>query len=193
LEDFIGRTMMRYLCAILCFAVSVCFGVSDALPDVVFRDLADVPHHPLEPGEKVASVLVFFWQDCPVSNGYVPELNRIAAGRTNCAFYIVQVDPELTPAAAREHAAQYHLSIPVLLDPKHQLVKVAHATTTPEAVVFGKKGDVLYRGRIDDNYAAFGKKRASVRQHDLIDALDAITAGQPVKPRETKAIGCLIQ
>jgi hypothetical protein len=185
--------MMRYLCAILCFAASVCLAAPDRLPDVVFRDLADVPRRPLEPAEKDASVLVFFWQDCPVSNGYAPELNRIAASHTNCAFYIVQVDPELTPAAAREHATQYHLSMAVLLDPKHQLVKLARATVTPEAVVFGKNGDVLYRGRIDDNYAAFGKKRASARQHDLIDALDAIATGQPVKLKETKAIGCLIQ
>src|SRR5579862_7576320 len=186
--------MMRYLCAILCcFAASVCLAGPDRLTDVVFHDLADVPRHPLEPGQKDASVLVFFWQDCPVSNGYAPELNRIAASHTNCAFYIVQVDPELTPAIAREHAALYHLSMPILLDSKHQLVKLAHATVTPEAVVLGKKGDVLYRGRIDDNYAAFGKKRASARQHDLIDALDAIAKGQPVKPKETKAIGCLIQ
>jgi hypothetical protein len=181
--------MIRFLCAILCFAATVCL----AAPDVVSRDLSGVPHHPLNPEQKNASVLVFFWQDCPVSNGYVLELNRIAANHTNCAFYIVQVDPALTPAAAREHAKQYHLSIPVLLDPQHQLVKLAHATVTPEAIVFGKSGDVLYRGRIDDNYATFGKKRASVRQHDLIDALDAIAAGQPVKSKETKAIGCLIQ
>jgi hypothetical protein len=185
--------MMRHLCAILCFAASVCLAAPDRSPDVVFRDLADVPRHPLELAEKDASVLVFFWQDCPVSNGYAPELNRIAASHTNCAFYIVQVDPELTPAAAREHATQYHLCMPVLLDPKHQLVKLARATVTPEAVVFGKHGDVLYRGRIDDNYAAFGKKRASVQQHDLVDALDAIAMGQPVKLKETKAIGCLIQ
>ena len=90
---------MRYLRAILCFAAIVCLAGPDRLPDVVFRDLADVPRHPLGPAEKDASVLVFFWQDCPVSNGYAPELNRIAASHTNCAFYIVQVDPKLTPAA----------------------------------------------------------------------------------------------
>jgi hypothetical protein len=182
---------MRYFCAILLFAVSICH--ADPLPDVVVRDLAGVPHHPVKPTDKVASVLVFFWQDCPVSNGYAPELNRIAASHTNSAFYIVQVDPELTPAAAREHARQYHLSMPVLLDPKHQLVKLAGATVTPEAVVFGNNGEVLYRGRIDDNYAAFGKKRATVREHDLINALDAIAAHQRVKVKETKTIGCLIQ
>jgi hypothetical protein len=184
---------MRYLCAIFCFAASVCLAAPDQYSEVVFRDLDDVPCHPLEPEGKDASVLVFFCQDCPVSNGYVPELNRIATCHTNCAFYIVQVDPTLTPAAAREHATQYHLAMPVLLDPNHQLVKLSGATVTPEAVVFGKNGGVLYRGRIDDNYAAFGKKRFSVRQHDLVEALDAIAAGQRVKLKETPAIGCVIQ
>ena len=64
---------------------------------------------------------------------------------------------------------------------------------TPEAVVFGKSGEILYRGRIDDNYAAFGKKRALATHHDLANALDAIAAGRPIKQKETKAIGCLIQ
>ena len=122
------------------------------------KDLRDVPHRPLEPAGKAATVLVFYGQDCPVSNGYAPELNRIAAARTNFAFYVVQVDPELTAAAAREHARQYQLSMPVLLDPTHRLVKLAHAVVTPEAVVFGKDGRILYRGRIDDSYAAPGQE-----------------------------------
>jgi hypothetical protein len=184
---------MRYLCAILCLAASLCLGAPDTGTELVFKDLQDVPHHPLEPVEKVASVLIFYWQDCPISNGYAPELNRIAAGHTNFAFYIVQVDPELNAPMAREHARQYHLAMPVLLDPQHRLVKLAGAGVTPEAVVFGKGGEILYRGRIDDGYEALGKKRAAARQHDLSDALDAITAGQPVKQKETKAIGCLIQ
>ena len=73
-----------------------------------------------------------------------------------------------------------------MLDPQHRLVKLAKATVTPEAVVFGKNGEVLYRGRIDDQYAALGKKRAAATRHDLFDALDAITAGKPVKGRKPK-------
>ena len=186
------RYAMKYFCAVVCLAADVCLG-ANALPDLVMKDLQDVQHHPLDPTGKAASVLVFYWQDCPVSNGYAPELNRIAASRTNFAFYVVQVDAGLTVAAAREHAKQYRLSMPVLLDPTHQLVKLAGAVVTPEAVVFGKGGEILYRGRIDDNYAAFGKKRAVASKHDLCDALDAIAAGEPVKQKETKAIGCLIQ
>ena len=184
---------MRIVCAILCFAAGLCIAVAGESPGLVLNDLEGVPHHPLEPADKTASVLIFYWHDCPISNGYVPEINRICASHTNFAFFIVQVDPDLTPAAAKEHAREYDLHAPVLLDPQHRLVKLARATVTPEAVVFGKSGKVLYRGRIDDVYAAPGKKRASATQHDLRDALDEIAAGHFIKTKETKAIGCLIQ
>ncbi len=168
-------------------------GFAGPSPEMVFNDLDNVPRRPLEPADKVASVLIFYWQDCPVSNSYAPELNRIAAAHTNFAFYIVQVDPDLTPAAAREHARKFDLRVPVLLDPQHRLVKFAQATVTPEAVVFGKNGRVLYRGRIDDGYAALEKRRAAATEHDLIDVLDTLAAGKPPGKSETKVIGCLIQ
>ena len=183
---------MRVVCASLCFAAGLSVAVPAGWSGLTFNDLDGVSRHPLEPGGKVASVLFFYWQDCPICNSYAPEINRICDSYTNLAFYIVQVDPDLAPAAARKHAAEYDLRVPVLLDPRHRLVKLAKATVAPEAVVLGKNGQALYRGRINDLYAALGKKRAAATQHDLREALDAIMAGKAIKRRETKAIGCLI-
>lgn len=184
---------MRSVCAIFCLAAGLCLAAPDRLSELVFDDLDHIPRHPLDLGDKAASVLLFYWQDCPISNSYAPEINRLYMAYTNFAFYIVQVDPGLTTAAAKEHARKYDLRAPVLLDPQHRLVKLARATVTPEAVVFGKNGEIMYRGRIDDLYAALGKKRAVAVEHDLRDALDSITAGNAVRKPETVAIGCLIQ
>ena len=182
---------MRTVCTIL---LAVLCGSSVSLSsELILNDVDDVARRPLEPAQKAASVLLFYGHDCPVSNGYAPEINRICASYTNFAFYIVQVDPDLTKAAAKEHARQYALQAPVLLDPEHRLVKRLKATVTPEAVIVGKKSQILYRGRIDDLYASLGKKRSAATQHDLREALDAISAGKPVKKKETKANGCLIQ
>src|SRR5438093_9163147 len=183
---------MRVVSAILWLAAGLAAGAAGAQQAPVFTDLDGVAHRPLEPAGKVASVLFFYWHDCPVANSYAPEINRICAHYTNFAFYVVQVDPDLTLAAARQHAREYDLRAPVLLDPQHRLVKLAKATITPEAVVLGAQGRRLYRGRIDDLYAAPGKRRAVATHRDLREALDAITAGRPVKTKETKAIGCAI-
>jgi hypothetical protein len=184
---------MRLICTILFLAAGLCLAGPERSSGLVFKDLDDIPRRPFDAADQLASVLFFYWHDCPVCNGYAPEINRICAGRGNFAFYIVQVDPGLSTALAKDHARRFDLRAPVLLDPKHQLVKLAKATVTPETVVVGKKGQILYRGRIDDLYAALGKKRAVATEHDLRDALDAIASGRPVKKSETKAVGCLIQ
>ena len=184
---------MRIICAILCFAAGLCIAGPDEPSVLALNDLDGVARHPLAPAEKLASVLIFYGHDCPISNGYAPEINRIYASQTNFTFYIVQVDSDLTSAAAKLHAQEYDLRPPVLLDPQHRLVKLLKPTVTPEVVVLGKNGETLYRGRIDDRNADLGKHRGEATQHDLIEALDAIAAGLPVKQKETKAIGCLIQ
>ena len=51
---------------------------------------------------------------------------------------------------------------------------------------------LLYRGRIDDRVADFGKRRVEPTRRDLRLALDDILAGKPVQTRLTKAVGCYI-
>ncbi len=164
-----------------------------AQPPPEVRDLKGTLHLPTRAPGKTGSVLVFYLEDCPACNGYAPEINRLEEDYTNFDFYIVQVDPDLTAEAAKKHARDYHLQPPVLLDPKHVLVKVAGATVTPEAVVFTTKGELAYRGRIDDLYAKLGTRRQTARKHDLRVALDALAAHRAVPKRETTAIGCLIE
>ncbi len=160
---------------------------------LTIADLNGAVHRPLEPGDKRAAVLFFLWHDCPISNTYAPEINRICAAYTNFAFYLVQVDPDLTKEAAQRHAKDFNLRAPVLLDPQHRLVKAVQATVTPEAVVIAGNGAVVYRGRIDDLYAGLGKKRPQATRHDLREALDALAAGKQVARSQAKAVGCLIQ
>jgi thiol-disulfide isomerase/thioredoxin len=159
-----------------------------AAADSDFHDIDGKSRHPLDQN----SVLIFFWHDCPVCNSYVPEINRLASSHTNFSFFIIQVDPDLTPAAARKHALEFSLRPPVILDGSHDLVRLAKATVTPEAVVLGTNKAVLYRGRIDNLYPSLGRRRAEPTVRDLAEALDAIAAGKPVKAQESP-VGCLIQ
>ena len=186
------RTILLMFALAACFGSAVCRASSGQSSELVFNDLEGTPRRPLEIGNQAATVLIFYWHDCPICNSYAPEINRLFLSHTNFAFYIVQVDPDLTAAAAKAHARAYRLRPPVLLDPLHRLVSIAGATVAPEAVVLGKDAKELYRGRIDDLYPALGTKRSSATQHDLRDALDDIVAGRPVRNRQTEAIGCVI-
>jgi hypothetical protein len=51
---------------------------------------------------------------------------------------------------------------------------------------------MLYRGRIDDRYVAFGKARPAPTRRDLEETLDALLEGKLPEPVTTTAIGCFI-
>jgi peroxiredoxin len=187
------KALIRIIYAVIFLGGSCGLAATSESSPFSFEDLGGTVRYPLDAGNKIAAVLIFYWHDCPVCNSYAPEINRIYGSHTNFAFYIVQVDPDLGLADAKKHAREYDLHPPVLLDGEHRLVEKLKATVTPQAVLVGRDGKILYRGRIDDLYAELGKRRSAARQHDLITALDNIEAGRAVKIKETKAIGCVIQ
>lgn len=167
---------------------------ASARPLPALRDTNGALRRPLNVGTNRAVALIFIGKDCPISNGYAPEINRICAAYATkrVAFYLVNEDTGVSTAAIKQHARQYGFRCPVLLDPTHALARRVGATVTPEAAVYAPNGTRLYRGRIDDKVLDFGKVRFQARTHDLRDALDATLTGKPIPQPVTKAIGCFI-
>jgi hypothetical protein len=157
-------------------------------------DLSGASVQPLADVGQKATVLFFVMHECPVANGYAPEIARInsAYSSKGVRCFVVYVENDLTPENARAHARDYGYKSGAVLDPKHLLVKAAGATISPEAAVFSPSGEVLYRGRIDDRVADLGKRRVEPTRRDLRLALDAILAGKPIPARLTRAVGCYI-
>ena len=141
-----------------------------------------------------AAALVFILPDCPICNSYIPELNRLHEefSTMSIKMILVHADPATTPEQARQHARDYQIQLPVALDPLSGWVKKAGATVAPEVALFSPHGELLYRGRIDNQYAELGKRRATITEHDLRDAMEEVVANQPISVRRTEAIGCLI-
>jgi hypothetical protein len=133
-------------------------------------------------------------QDCPIANGYMPELNRLHEefAPRGVQFYLVHTDPEVTAEAARAHAKEYEIAFPVLLDAVHRFVRHAGATRTPEAALFSADGQLQYRGRIDDRYADYGKRRAEPSTRDLKTVLEQLLSGQTITTPRTSVVGCHI-
>jgi hypothetical protein len=140
-------------------------------------------------------VLFFVTTDCPLSNGYAPEIQRLCAdyrGR-GVACSLVYEDSDVDASAIRKHLDEYRYeAIPHTIDRDRTLARRVNASVTPEAVVIDASGDVRYRGRIDNRYVDFGKTRRVVTVHDLRDALDAVIAGRAVANPEAHAVGCFI-
>ena len=158
-------------------------------------ELVDLEALPVDPfAEQRASVFIFLRTDCPISNSYAPEIRRLreAYAAQGVVFWMVYPDPDEATADIRRQLSEYQLTGPVLRDPKTALARRAQVHVTPEAAVFNARQELVYHGRIDDRFAAFGVKRPEPSRRDLADALDAVLAGRPVAPASGKAVGCSI-
>ncbi|MCW3062012.1 MAG: hypothetical protein JWQ02_3833 [Capsulimonas sp.] len=141
-----------------------------------------------------ATALFFVAHDCPIANSYAPEINRIVTAYTpkQVAFRVVYIETDAGDAALKRHAKDYGYRCPAIHDSAHTWVKQTGATATPEVVLLSSSGKMLYRGRIDDQYAGFGVRRTAPRRRDLRAALDSVVHGRPIAAARTPVLGCAI-
>jgi peroxiredoxin len=181
------------IAAILLIAVIVCADEPTAtelrLPDLDGRQIG-----PLRAKDAKAVVFIFIRTDCPISNRYAPELRRLYEkfATSGIKFWLVYPDPDESSQVIRNHIKEYEYRLSALRDTEHKLVKMTGAQVTPEAAVFSPTGRMVYRGRIDDRYVAFGKARPKPTTRDLEQVLEAVLEGKQVASKTTAAIGCFI-
>jgi len=188
------RTMLRYVSAALVAGALVgttaysASGIRLQTVDGVLIDPFQTPS-----GTK-AVVLTFVSVDCPISNRYAPELRRLydRFASQGVLFRLIYPNPAESIDTIRRHLKEYGYRGQALRDPRHELVKIANATVTPEAAVYATSGQLVYRGRIDDRYVNPGLQRAQPTRRDLEDALSAMLAGKPVSHATVPAVGCFI-
>lgn len=163
-------------------------------PKFDLRDTNGAVHTAGEWRAKKAVVLFFTMTDCPLANGYVPEMNRMRAAYDprGVAFYAVQVDNTVSDADVNKYAQEYGYTFPVLNDPGLILARLTGAKVTPEVAVLSSKGEVLYLGRVDNKVEDLTHPRYAATDPELRNALDAVLAGKAPKEARTRAVGCSI-
>jgi hypothetical protein len=153
-------------------------------------DLNGRPVTELAPPGARAVVLFFAASDCPVSNRYIPEIERLGV-----KVWFVYPNPGDNPNVVRAHDREYSITASTALDNTQSLTRMAQVTTTPEAAVFVPRNGALrevYRGRIDDRYLSLGTERPQATHHDLEEAIRAVLAGKLVPQPGGPPVGCSI-
>ena len=152
-------------------------------------------HIPFEDPATRAVVLVFISTDCPIANAYQPKLKKLAEeyNALGVRWFMIHPDPSRTREHATEHARQFGIEVPIVIDKDQLIARSVGARVTPEVLVFtNAKEKPVYQGRIDNLHAAYGKKRVSATTHELADALRSIVDGQSIAISKTEPVGCFI-
>jgi len=138
-------------------------------------------------------VLCFLGCDCPVAKLYGPRLKTLAQqfASQGVEFIGINSNPQDSPAKFAQYASDHELTFPMLKDHDGQVAATMGASRTPEVMVIGSLGQIVYQGRVDDQYRPGVVTDAPTRD-DLRIAIEEYLAGQAVSVPLTTAAGCRI-
>ena len=108
-------------------------------------------------------------------------------------FYGVFSKEWYSKEEVNEFRLKYDLDFEMLFDTELKLAKTLKAKVTPQVFVLDAESNILYSGKIDNWVNELGKKKLEVSDRYLRNALVSCADGQPVRPKETEPIGCLIE
>ncbi len=166
------------------------------------RDARIAPAAAIPASAPRATVWFFMSTDCPICNNYQPEIDRLRERYSPLGVQWVGVYSEvpLGLQEAAEHVRNFKIAYPTIIDTDRAIRNRFGVRCVPEVVVTagGREAVVdpkafLYRGRIDDQYPERGLRQPSATEHDLDDALQAITQGRVPVIRTTTPVGCVLE
>ncbi len=157
------------------------------------QDYLGASHSFREWRDKRAVVVVFLGTECPLAQLYGSRLAELDAAFRPKGVAFVGIDSNQQDSLLEiGHYARVHkIEFPLLKDSAGKVADQFGATRTPEAFVLDGDGNVLYHGRIDDQFGV-GYQRQNEVQRELANAIDEILAGQPVSTPVTEPVGCYI-
>lgn len=191
-------SMLRVVLLIvgLCAAVSHALAATRAgvqVDSFTLRDYLGASHSLDDWRDKRAVVVVFLGTECPLAKLYGPRLNELASeyGPQGVAFVGIDANKQDSLLEIGHYAREFKIDFPLLKDATGSVADQFGATRTPEAFVLNSKGNVLYHGRIDDQFGVGYQRQREVKR-ELANALDEIVAGRLVTTSFTEPAGCYI-
>ena len=149
--------------------------------------------HAVDDGpERTATVVVFSSNRCPTAKAYDGRMNALQREYARRGVSVIAInsnDPHLQPdesyARMVERAADGGFTFPYVVDAGQSVAKAFGASCTFHVFLLDGSRRVRYQGRFDDS-----RIPERVTSHDLLDALDDVLAGLPVRQAVTRPFGC---
>ena len=139
------------------------------------------------------NLFVLLSPECPLCKNYSTVLNRIKEQFSReLGVYGIVPGKAYSKKDVNEFVKDYKIDFPIFIDSKKELTAYLEGTVTPEVILISRKGEVIYRGAIDDWVSDLGKKKLVVSNEYLRTAIIEYLQNQTVSIKSVEPIGCLI-
>jgi len=143
-----------------------------------------------------AVVVIFMCNHCPYVIHVQQELATVAGANEARGVRFVGINsndveayPDDSPERMREEKERIGYTFPYLFDESQEVARAYRAACTPDIYLFDRDLKLVYRGQFDSSRPNSGTPTGE----DLIAAMDALLAGEPVPEEQLPAIGCNIK
>ena len=141
-------------------------------------------------------VVIFSCNHCPYVQAYEDRIKDIQSDFAEKGLAVVAINsnddsqyPDDSFDNMKKRAKEKNFNFPYLRDEDQTLAKAFDASHTPEIFLFNKARELVYHGKIDDNW----KDIKAVKSQYLRDAITELMQGEEISVPETFSIGCTIK
>lgn len=139
---------------------------------------------------KIAFCFISYDKECPLCKYYSSVIRKIADTFNTKGIQFVLL--HLTEFKDSNNLWDSK-TIQKLWDKEKVFINILDMTVTPEVVLVGKNGEIIYRGKIDDRAMDSNRHKLNAISFYLKDVLWDICNGKKGKHIYTKASGCYIE
>ncbi|MBI3004292.1 MAG: thioredoxin family protein [Ignavibacteriales bacterium] len=141
-------------------------------------------------------LVVFTCNHCPYARAVWPRLVRLAEYAKENGVNVVGINPNIhpnypddAPEVMREKIKEWNINFPYLIDETQKIAAQFKAQCTPDIFLFNKDRELLYHGRIDDNW----QEESHVTREELKDAITKLAKNQLIQGAQYPSLGCSIK
>ncbi|MBF0386789.1 MAG: thioredoxin family protein [Candidatus Omnitrophica bacterium] len=141
-------------------------------------------------------LVVFTCNHCPYAQAVWPRVIRLGEYAKGMRVGVVDINPNInpdypddSPEKMRARIQELAIPFPYLVDEGQLVARTFKAQCTPDIFLYNNKRELVYHGRIDDNW----KDESAVTREDLKEAMNNMVSGLPQEKRQYPSMGCSIK
>lgn len=169
--------------------------IGTSIPHFSLKGIDEKMHNSHEYHEYELMMIVFSCNHCPYVQAYENRLKAIQEDyKNNLILLAINSNddsqyPDDSFDSMKIRAKEKQFNFPYLRDEDQTVAKDFGATHTPEIFLFNKHRELVFHGKIDDNW----QDETKTKNNYLKTAINENLSGEKISVPETFTIGCTIK
>ncbi|RAP38866.1 thioredoxin family protein [Candidatus Marinamargulisbacteria bacterium SCGC AAA071-K20] len=141
-------------------------------------------------------IILFTCNHCPYAIAIWKRIIDLSKEAASIGINTVAINPNInpnypddSPENMQKKGENLGISFPYLVDKNQAIAKSYNAVCTPDLYLLNNKKELMYHGRLDDNW----QNESAVQKQDLKDAVIALANKQTIEQKQVPSMGCSIK